>query len=293
MNQRAPLPDPIDGGPFTVAQAMAAGVSRSRLRAGDLASPFHGVRSPQRPASLIGRAYAYAPKLLHGRFFSHTTAAVLLKMRMPTGFDEDVLHVSSVAPRRAPRGAGIVGHQVSIAPALVSNSRLTVASPVDTWVALGASLPLVDLVVMGDGLVRRRDPSASLQELRARIDAHGGERGSAALREAIEQMRAGTDSAPETRLRLMLTSAGLSEPEVNGVVATSRGPFHADLLFRSEGVVVEYDGEQHRTDDRQYAIDVDRLEAIGARWRIVRVDKRLLRRPDEVVSRVRSALAGS
>ncbi len=106
-------------------------------------------------------------------------------------------------------------------------------------------------------------------------------------------MRPGTDSAPETRLRLLLLEAGCPEPEVNGIVPTSRGAFHGDLVFRDQRVIVEYDGEQHRTDDRQYSIDGDRLDAImAAGWRVIRVDKRLIRRREELVARILIALAG-
>ena len=49
----------------------------------------------------------------------------------------------------------------------------------------------------------------------------------------------------------------------------------ADVLFREWRVIVEYDGEQHRVDDRQYEIDQHRLERLrSAGWTVVEARKR-------------------
>jgi very-short-patch-repair endonuclease len=55
-------------------------------------------------------------------------------------------------------------------------------------------------------------------------------------------------------------------------------------------VAVEYDGDQHRTDRRQYVMDIRRaqmLERLG--WQVIRVVNE--DRPSYVVGRVRDALA--
>src|SRR5690606_37296981 len=47
-----------------------------------------------------------------------------------------------------------------------------------------------------------------------------------------------------------------------------------DLVFVEYKVVVEYDGEQHRTDDAQYARDVERLDDLAQEgYRVIRVNK--------------------
>ena len=68
---------------------------------------------------------------------------------------------------------------------------------------------------------------------------------------------------------------------------------YADLIFVAWKVIVEYDGEQHRTDSAQYDKDMWRLEKfIEAGYAVVRVRKRaLFTTPDDVVTRVRRALA--
>ncbi|THG30275.1 DUF559 domain-containing protein [Naasia lichenicola] len=274
-----------------VRAAAELGASRSRLRAKDLAAPHRGVRVIAAPKTTLERARAYEPLLRGDQFFSHTTAAALFRMRMPRGFQEDVLHVTSVKPQRAPRVEGIVGHRADSVPTIVSSGSMRVSAPIDTWIALGATLPIGELIVMGDGLLARKSPRATLDQLTRAVDAVAGQRGASRLRSALTELRPGTDSAQETILRLVLMRAGLGEPEVNGVIQTRSGPFHGDLVYRSARVVVEYDGEQHRTDDRQFAIDVDRLDIImAAGWRVIRVDKRLLARPGKLIARVREAL---
>ncbi len=295
MFSPAPLPDPLTLGPFRTSDATAHGVGRARLRAKDLTAPFHGVRAPADHGLLTveGRALAYAPRLLTGQFFSHTTAAALLGLRMPPGFAEQELHVTSVAPRRAPRGSGVIGHKVESPPELwrTESDRMRASSPIATWLCLGGFLSIENLVIMGDGLLCRRAPRATLAELSDSVEGAGSGRGVAQLRRVLPLLRPGTDSAPETVLRLALQRAGLPEPEVNGEIVTSAGRFHGDLVYRSARVAVEYDGEHHRTDDRQFSIDVDRLDSImAARWRVLRVDRRLLARRQELVARVSSAI---
>nr|WP_254071882.1 DUF559 domain-containing protein [Rathayibacter sp. VKM Ac-2857] len=70
----------------------------------------------------------------------------------------------------------------------------------------------------------------------------------------------------ETLLRLLLIRAGLPEPELNVELYDADGHFVArvDLLYRDQRVVVEYDGDHHRTDKRQYERDIARSEAIQA-----------------------------
>ena len=54
-----------------------------------------------------------------------------------------------------------------------------------------------------------------------------------------------------------------------------------DLVYRHWRVIVEYDGDQHRTDTTQFDRDVRRLDDFAANgWRVVRiVGRSLLRRP--------------
>lgn len=248
-----------------------------RLRSSDLAAPFYGVRTAGRPRSVLARARALSARMTPDQYFSHTTAALLLALRMPENFAEATLHITSVRPHRGPRLAGVTGHESGEA-SIVGVGGLRVLNAVDTWIQLAGTLGLDDLVVMGDGLVSRRNPVATLAELAEAVGRYRG-RGARRLREAMSWVRAGTDSARETMLRLIVVRAGFPEPEVNGVIVNSFGAriAHGDLVFRRYRTILEYEGRPHATDARQFAIDIARLdELMEEGWRVIRVDRALM-----------------
>lgn len=291
MRRPGPLPESLSTEGFTVADARRHGVTRARTRASDLHSPFYGVRAQSSPDNVRSRAVAYSAGMPPRQFFSHTTAAQLLGLRLPDGFRETELHVTSLAPSRAPRGAGVIGHGARRATVTVA-SGLPVLSAIDTWCQLSDRLTIDDLVVMGDGLVRMKKPLATMDQLRDAVARYSG-RGCRRLRRALELVRAGTDSARETVLRLRLVRAGFPEPEVNGVIVNSFGAgiAHGDLVFRDYRVVLEYEGRQHSENARQFAMDIARLDDLMEEgWRVIRVDAALLARKATLLAKVETAL---
>jgi hypothetical protein len=169
---------------------------------------------------------------------------------------------------------------------------LSCSAPIEAWLECATLLRLDDLVIMGDGLVRRKEPVAQLHQLERAVHALGAARGSVRLRAALELLRSGTDSAMETVTRLLLARAGFPEPEVNGPAEAGRHTFHGDLVYRAERVIVEYDGEVHREEETYFG-DIRRLDALmEAGWRVIRVDRRLLGDRDVLVEKVRRALGG-
>jgi very-short-patch-repair endonuclease len=86
--------------------------------------------------------------------------------------------------------------------------------------------------------------------------------------------------------------AGLPRPHTQIPVCDEFGTTFAylDMGWEDVKVAVEYDGDQHRSDRRQYSWDVRRSETLQRLgWIVIRVlagD-----RPAEVVGRVRAALA--
>lgn len=105
-------------------------------------------------------------------------------------------------------------------------------------------------------------------------------------------MDGGSQSPKETWLRLVLIRAGLPRPQTQ--IMVHDGGYvplaYIDMGWEDVLVGVEYDGDQHRTDRRQYVKDIKRtelLESLG--WRIVRVVAE--DHPDDVVRRVKEALA--
>lgn len=293
MRPPSPLPPGLNDTAFSTAEAKRLGVSRQRMRSTSLFAPFRGVRTSAQPTTLSERAAAYATRMPSAQFFSHLTAAALLGLRLPEGFRRGELHVSSTPPARAPRGRGIIGHQFSALEPPVLVSGLRISSPIDTWLSLGSALTVDDLTVMADGLVSRVSPVTDVTGLEIGVARAKGRRGHQRLAAALAQVRPNTDSARETLLRLVLVRAGFPEPEVNGVIRNSYGlPIaHGDLVYRRYRTVVEYDGGHHRDNERQFNIDIDRLDQLmEERWRVIRVNKDLMYRRATLLGKVDTAL---
>ncbi len=167
--------------------------------------------------------------------------------------------------------------------------RGSVVSPVPALVAAKTELGLLDLVVAADWLVRTK--RATLDDVREGLALATG-RYCRRARRAGELVRAGAESARESRLRLAIVLAGLPEPETN----VDLGDEHffigrVDLYLRDWNIAVEYEGDHHRTDARVFGHDLERYEQLAAAGvLVVRVSKTHLRRPREVVARIHAAL---
>lgn len=107
------------------------------------------------------------------------------------------------------------------------------------------------------------------------LDRHKGTPGIRKARVALEQARIGADSAPETRLRLALSEAGLPEAQVNVPTELGSGVVRQpDLSYPEFKVAVEYEGESH-SETAQIVRDITREEDYArAGWLSVRISKR-------------------
>jgi len=243
--------------------------------------------------SLEDRCRAYLRVMPEGMFFSHTTAAALYDLPLPLG-ERDELHVGAPRERRAPRAAGVTGHRLTVDPSRLRHVRgLPVPEPVEVLIQLAGVLRHDDLVRAGDALIRRTDPLSTVPEITAAVAGAHGRPGVTTLRSAVQWMRARTDSPMETTLRLAIIRAGLPEPSINYCIDIGGGrTAHLDLAYPDRRVAIEYDGDHHRTDDRQYHLDGDRLWRIESQgWRIVRVNRsHMTDAAREAVRRVAEAL---
>jgi hypothetical protein len=292
--ERVQLPESLSAGPFSHADARAAGIGRGRLRNDDLLRPFHGVRA----VASGDRIAEYAPRLRSGDRFSHTSAARLWGAPVPR--DRGEVHVTAGPGRNRPRVVGAIGHRSSD-DASVLRHGLPTSTAVTTFLECARVLALNDLVAIGDHLVldprvldpRDLRPHVSHAELLAAVRRASG-RAVARARAAAALVRQGVESPRETRLRLLLLRAGLPEP-VCGYPLVARDGSHIgwfDLAWPEQRVIAEYDGDQHRTSTEQYDRDITRFDrATEAGWRVVRVRARgLSGSPSHTVERVRRAL---
>lgn len=303
MPRLVPLPPEFSGRAFSVARARAAGLGPGRLRSDDLSTPFYGVRARARIDTVLACCLAYAERMTPGQFISHLTAARLWGAPLPDAFlPDELLHISCFAPQQPPRMRGVVGHRLAVGAATPTlRFGLPVADPASTWVQLSTVLPSAELVAVGDFLVLDPvllDPSdprpfTSIAELGERLAGYRG-RGKRAAVGALGRVRVGAESRPETLLRLVLVDAGLPEPLLNETLRDAAGRFlgRCDLVYPEWRVVVEYDGDQHRSSTTQYDRDLSRLDALRrAGWVVIQVRSRgLFVRPDVTIAKVRTAL---
>lgn len=168
-------------------------------------------------------------------------------------------------------------------------SGFQVTTPARTAFDLGRRIDGDDAVIAIDALCNATglDP----KEVFDLAERHPGARGIAGLRRTLCRVDGGAESPRETRTRLLLLDDGLPPPETQIRIRDHSGMVvaRADMGWPQWKVIVEYDGEQHWTDPRQRAWDIERTELLHALgWRIVRVGARTS--AHRVVDRVRSAL---
>ena len=296
MGPHHDLPPELADEPFGVQRARDLGVTRGRLAGSDLARPYRGVRvSGDPPASVEDLARAYYPRMPPTQVFSHVTAAILHGMPLPFRWQADrQLHVSGPSGHRAPQVRGIIGHEYALTLDTIEFCReLPVTTPLQTWIHLGTTLNRLERVIVADFLCGGRTPPCTPDGLRLTAAGLHGQRGCRGLREAAALARARVDSPKETKTRLLLVDAGLPEPEVNVEIADAAGRFLArvDLAWPAFRVCVEYEGDGHRTSQRQFRLDITRRESLeDVGWRVVRATQDDLLDAPGLVWRVRAAL---
>ncbi|PPG26332.1 hypothetical protein C5E10_17100 [Pseudoclavibacter sp. RFBG4] len=308
------LPDGTAAGPFSVGDGRLAGLTAGQLNSAEFTSPHRGVRMRGIATTPLEIAQAFVPRLRERSALGGVTAARVWGLPVPCRLDGDsTVHVLVPAGRNRPAGRGIrsrsIHEQFWDARDL---QGAPVASPALTWATAARHLEVSELVVLGDALVatstnyerlvrpntppdgaRTAPPLASLEELAGIANAWGNREGGASLRIAAARIRCGVESPMETWTRLVIVAAGLPEPEV-GVEVWNGPEFvgRVDLAYRAQRIAIEYEGDHHRTDKRQWRKDigrVNRLQEID--WFAIRATAaQLWPTPTRFVDQVRAAL---
>ncbi|MBB6405793.1 DUF559 domain-containing protein [Arthrobacter sp. AZCC_0090] len=256
MQNQFALPAELLSGPFTLNQARIRGVPRERLLQADVERVSRGLYRPGGWDFDLESAARALSAATPGAWISHVTAARPRCSCLPPWLaDSTELHLSK--PRSLPgaRRKGVIGHTViAAADEVESVDGIRISSRSRTWLDMARLLPLNDLVCMGDELIRvpreslegRDTPFATLEELRALVERHPNLQGVVRARQALELMRVGADSSPESLLRLAMLDAGIPEPELQ-LKLRDADPFSpsADLGFRHRRIAIQYDGGHH------------------------------------------------
>ncbi|HEX9097564.1 MAG TPA: DUF559 domain-containing protein [Candidatus Dormibacteraeota bacterium] len=230
---------------------------------------------------------AVAKRLPAGAAFSGRTAAWLHGLDLAPC---DPIEVTIPEPMGSGRRAGACVRRNSLTiEEIVRRRGLPTTSALRTVVDLGGRDPLTEGVVAADLFLRAG--LVTIAELWTHIAEHPGAKGIARLRRVVELAEPKSESAMESRLRMLLVLAGLPRPEVQVSVHDEQGGFlgRPDLLYRVHGLAIEYDGGNHR--DR--LVDDNRRQngLINAGLRLLRFTSAdVYGNPDLVAMQVRHAL---
>lgn len=196
--------------------------------------------------------------------------------------------IELICPNPHPPAGILTRNQRVEADQVTQVAGMLVTTPAQTAYDLGRQLPHGQAVTRLDALMRATP--FSTEGVWLLVKSHPGARGVRRLRAVLPLVDGGAASPKETWLRLLLIDAGLPVPSTQIPVNQGwRQVGVLDMGWEKYRVAAEYDGDQHRTDRRQYVRDQWRLrtlEELG--WIVIRViaeDK-----PEDVVRRVRDAL---
>lgn len=299
MRNPHPFPLALRGQTIRTADAPYWGLTDRRIRARDVAHPFHGIVGVDlRLGSVLARCRAYEPRLIDGQLFSHLTALALWGAPVGRGHAGS-LHLSVRFPRTPPRLVGAAGHSLRrLGPS--SRFGLPVSSPAAAWCESAGLLDRLELVAAGDALVTGRRVAgvrtagvAAIADLHRALAERPGSPGAGRALWALGRIRVGVDSFAETQLRLLLVRHRLPEPTTDCEIPVADGlVLHSDLGYPEARIAIEYEGDQHRTDRERWMRDIRRRELMeDAGWRVIRVTQADLDDPAALIARLRRLLA--
>lgn len=277
-----------DRQPFTYQQARAAGISRRRLGSSAYRRLLTNVYvSSEVTVDALVEARAALLAAQPGAFVARHTAARLWGGIVP---HSHLAQVSVVRGKGRKRREDLRTASSSRTPVLFRGIRTT--SAVDTFLDLAAHLHLVDLVILGDSLVKKgRTTPDGLVEATGRASA----RGIRVARRAAGLVRTGVDSPMETRARMLRVLSGLPELETDIRFYWPNGDLRRrlDAGDPATRTAAEYDGRHHVAREAQWEADVLRREELeDEEWRIMTlVSKDIFVSPGVTVDRMAKLFA--
>ena len=196
--------------------------------------------------------------------------------------------IELVAPSARPQRGLVVRNETLDGDEITRLKQLPVTTVARTAFDLGRHLPRAAALARLDALMHATP--FSREDVNVLAKRHRGARGLRRLRDVLPLVDGGAASPRETWLRLLFIDAGLPTPATQ-IPVYDDWQFVAmlDMGWEDYKVAAEYDGDQHRTDRRQFVKDINRLaktQDLG--WHVIRVVNE--HRPDDVISRVYQAL---
>ncbi|CDO87336.1 hypothetical protein [Mycobacterium triplex] len=197
--------------------------------------------------------------------------------------------IELVANSARPQRELIVRNETFGADEVTTIKRLPVTSVARTAFDLGRHLPRGQALARLDALMHATP--FSFEDVFVLMKRYRGARGVRRLGEVLPLVDGGAASPKESWLRLLLVDAGFPKPATQIPVNCDwRLLGVLDMGWEDYMVALEYDGDQHRTDRRQFVKDISRLDKLqDLGWIVIRVVAE--HRPEDIVDRARKALA--
>jgi hypothetical protein len=267
--------------PFTAAEALALGISASEfrrmVRCGEVKHILYGLYVPGSWADTpSNRARAAAAVLPEHCVVVDRSAASLLGIDVFEYAELDVqpkLEVASVGGT-ATRRPGILGGKRDLRPdEIVRVDGVPVTTPVRTACDIACLRGRHRAIATLDAFREKYD--LTVADLTKLLPRYRRRRGVKQLRELIPLSQPGRDSQPESWVALDLHDEGFPMPAAQvWVQLPGWGMARVENAYEHLRIAVEYDGEEHHSDDADVAHDTERRAALRrAGWIIIVVRK--------------------
>lgn len=245
--------------PFTVAQARAAGLTRTQLEGASYRQLLHCVyvRADVQDSELL-RARAVTLVLPDDAVVGQASAAWLLGADVLDNRRPGLWVITNRGDQI--RRAGINATSALLEPGDVTEVwGVPVTTPVRTAFDLARRKDLVEAVVGVDAMLNRG--GCRLDDLAAYTAEHRKWRYVRTVDEALRQAEPLSESPMETRQRMRLIFAGLPRPQAQVPVLDSGGePFaYIDNGYKEWMVGADYDGGDH---EKTWKQDLERQERV-------------------------------
>lgn len=228
--------------------------------------------------------------------YSHFSAARLHKLHVWNS--SRLIHLSapySSSPSRTGRDVAL--HFGDVAPGDVVQRFIPgvgVASYTNmqrTVLECAMTASFEQAVIIGDSALHA---GLNLQDLKELAEASFGRRGIKRARQAIDALNSLSESAGETRTRLVVAEIPIGQPELQVSLDTASGTYRVDFVWRRLRLILEFDG------DTKYFDYVPTPEALIAErerenalieegWRFIRLKWKHLNNPELLKARIMRA----
>jgi hypothetical protein len=145
-------------------------------------------------------------------------------------------------------------------------------------------------LAIGDAMVQKG--LLTEVEIRGALIDMSSTRGILAAKRTAALVRSGSESPMESLLRWAIIADGLPEPAVNARVFDEGGWLaRVDLSYPDQLIAIEYQGDHHRSDKRQWRGDIGRTRALQtAGWLVIFASADDIARPHSLLTSIRAGL---